>query len=287
MTRDEAIKATKTGAIAACVSAAVTGIAYFIAAANEVERFDDFGFLNDPMLMFDVVLLLVLAFFIYKKSRVASVVILLYFILSKIFLFLETGKIQGVFVSVLFIYFYARAAWGSFVFHKDEKLNNPNYRTTPKWILIGTSALGAVLIGLIGLGTLTMTSVMTPTEVLPGDQLNSAHVESLIETGLVGSVEDIEMFYSTSLKDIKAEGTILLKDKVILYMTPQGGDFQAYEIVFNDIVDVSVVEPGGPLSDAVYKLSGEEENNWMQISLSTERGGDKKFIEIVKARMSK
>jgi len=286
MTREEAIKATRVGAIAACVSAVVTCVAYLIASAKNIDRFDEFGFMNDPFFLIDVVLLLVLALFIYKKSRVASVFILLYFIISKFYMFLETGKIQGLFISALFIYLYARAAWGSFVFHKDEKLNNPNYKGVPKWMIITSSVLGAVFIGLIFLGTLTMTSVMAPTEVLPGDKLNQTHVKTLVETGLVGSTADIELFYSTAMSDIKAEGTILSKDKIIYYFTTEKGEFEAYEMLFEDIVDVSVVEAGGGLSDAIYKFSGEEADNWMQVALSTERDGDKKFISIVKSRMS-
>ena len=107
------LKKIRAGWIAALISAAVTFILMLV-----FIRSGDLGDLFDIWSTFDVILILVLAFGIYKKSRIAATLMLLYFLLSKILIIVETGRPSGLLLSVIFLYFYFQAMVGTFQYHK-------------------------------------------------------------------------------------------------------------------------------------------------------------------------
>ena len=120
----EALKNIRYGYIAALVSAGITVVLNFLQIdAGDVNLF------SDPVVLYDVIIILLLAFGIYKKSRVCAIAMLIYFILGKIFQFQEYAS-YGIdtppstyLVAVVFIYFYFQAVRGTIAFHK---INNEN-----------------------------------------------------------------------------------------------------------------------------------------------------------------
>ena len=120
----EALKNIRYGYIAALVSAGITVVLNFL-------QFDagDVNLFSDPVVLYDVIIILLLAFGIYKKSRVCAITMLIYFILGKIFQFQEYAS-YGIdtppstyLVAVVFIYFYFQAVRGTIAFHKINKKN--------------------------------------------------------------------------------------------------------------------------------------------------------------------
>ncbi len=120
----EALKNIRYGYIAALVSAGITVVLNFL-------QFDagDVNLFSDPVVLYDVIIILLLAFGIYKKSRVCAIAMLIYFILGKIFQFQEYAS-YGIdtppstyLVAVVFIYFYFQAVRGTIAFHKINKKN--------------------------------------------------------------------------------------------------------------------------------------------------------------------
>lgn len=69
----------------------------------------------------DVVLIFGLAFGIYKKSRACAVLMLVYFVVSKILIAIETGSVSGTVLAIIFIYYYAQGIAGTFAYHKLVK----------------------------------------------------------------------------------------------------------------------------------------------------------------------
>lgn len=69
----------------------------------------------------DVVLILGLAYGIYKKSRTCAVAMLVYFIGAKIILFSQTGSASGLALAVVFVYFYFNGILGTFAYHRLKK----------------------------------------------------------------------------------------------------------------------------------------------------------------------
>ena len=120
MNKSEAIRATKNGAIAACISIAMTTIFVVYAIYSDAEG-EYWAFWNDPLMFFDIAVMLVLAFGMYVKSRTASVIMFIYFMASKLIIAIETSTYIGICVTLVFLYFYGKAIQGSFVYHKLEK----------------------------------------------------------------------------------------------------------------------------------------------------------------------
>ncbi len=109
----EILKKIKHGWIAAIISGVMTlGVTLLAINTGALDG------LYDIWSMVDVVLIFLLAFGIYKKSRFAATFMLLYFLLSKIWLIVETGKPSGLFFSLIFLYFYIQATVGTFQYHK-------------------------------------------------------------------------------------------------------------------------------------------------------------------------
>jgi hypothetical protein len=69
----------------------------------------------------DVVLIFALAFGIYKKSRVAATAMFVYFLASKIWIIVETGRPGGLALGIIFLYFYFQAMVGTYQYHKIIK----------------------------------------------------------------------------------------------------------------------------------------------------------------------
>ncbi|MDI1260282.1 hypothetical protein [Aquabacterium sp.] len=112
---DKVLKKIKNAVFAGLLSAAVT-LVFTVIAMNGTSLA---GF--TPWQMIDVVLILGLTFGIHRRSRVCAVAMLGYFIVSKIVIVAETGKFSGGFLSVVFLYYYAQGAIGTFEYQKLRK----------------------------------------------------------------------------------------------------------------------------------------------------------------------
>ena len=71
--------------------------------------------------LLDVVLILGLTFGIYKRSRVCAIVMLVYFVISKIILISEGVKTNGLVTGVIFFYYYWQGVSGTFAYHRYTK----------------------------------------------------------------------------------------------------------------------------------------------------------------------
>ncbi|MCP3940104.1 MAG: OmpA family protein [Desulfobacteraceae bacterium] len=79
------------------------------------------NYMLNPWAIFDVVLLAIFAFFIYKKSRIAATLMFIYFIISKCLLWYDLGKAQGIILTLAFMFFYFNAMRGTFLWHSKYK----------------------------------------------------------------------------------------------------------------------------------------------------------------------
>jgi hypothetical protein len=113
-------KAIRNGGIAAMISAGITaifaGIGFVTSSSNK-----DMAYLLDPWMMVDVVLIVILGIFIFRKSRVASTVMVLYFVVSKAIMWYDMGKAQGLLMSLIFLLYYFTAMRGAYIWHKSYK----------------------------------------------------------------------------------------------------------------------------------------------------------------------
>ena len=132
MNKEEALQATKTGAIVACISGTLTlAVSLFAIWNNSSGRLELW---NDPVIFLDILLIFFLAYGIYKKSLTAAVVMFIYFIFARIFVVIETGQVTGIVLGLVFLYFFGKAAQGAFVLQKIGKAESPDNKVKPKWI---------------------------------------------------------------------------------------------------------------------------------------------------------
>lgn len=148
MDKEKAIKAIKIGAATACFSGILNfAVALYALQSNATGLL---GYWNDPWILIDVILVFILAFWIYKKSRTAAILFFIYFIFAKIYMAIDIGQMPGA-VSILLLYLQGKAIQGTFVFHGIEKQENPNYKPASKLttcVFIFSVGLFFILVGL-------------------------------------------------------------------------------------------------------------------------------------------
>lgn len=112
----DVLKKIRNGWIAALISGCFTLVIALVA----MNGLDITG-LGGPELFIDVVLIFALTYGIYRKSRIAATIMLIYFIFSKIVIWQETGRPNGLLVALIFLYFYTQAMIATFQYHKLTK----------------------------------------------------------------------------------------------------------------------------------------------------------------------
>lgn len=283
MNREQAIKATKQGAIAALISGLITlGITLFAMYTNSSS---DLEIWNDPTNFMDVLFVFICAFGIYHQSRAAAVIVLVYFIISKIIIALSIGRIPGIFLSVIFIYFFARATQGAFVFHRLEKEQNPDYRPAPKWYYYVGIPFGLLLLVFMSIGIMSVVGVIPSTEVLAVDKLPKHQQQTLVYEGIVDESEKIEYFYSQGLVSIMEDGNLLTDRRVISYFMNEQGKMEIYELYLDEISNIELITEGDLFNDNLYQVNGFEQDDWLQIYLSSESEGDKDFVNALRSKL--
>lgn len=284
MDKKEAVKATRNGAIAALISATFTVAIVLIAIASDSGG--KLALWNDPWNFLDVILILGCAYGMYRKSRTAALLIFFYFIVSKIFIFMETQSFRGIGMALIFLYFYGKAAQGAFVYHKLEKAENPDYQAATKWTYILGVPFVLVATVLIAFAMMSITGITPSTRVQSAGEIKSDDIATLVNHGIVSSGDKVEYFYSQGLSSVLESGNILTDDRVILYFTDENAELQIYEIFVNEITDVSMETQGDSFSDSVYKISTENPERWLKLFLSVEQKGDRKFVEALQRKVS-
>ncbi|MDT3306290.1 MULTISPECIES: hypothetical protein [unclassified Shewanella] len=120
-TQEQCLSAIKNGWIVTLISLSITLVFSTIGFFTQTEN-ATLNYFLDPFLMIDVVLMAVMAFFIYRKSRIAATLMLFYFVLSKILQWSDLGNVQGLPLAIVFMFFYFNAMRATFVWHSKYKI---------------------------------------------------------------------------------------------------------------------------------------------------------------------
>ena len=283
MTKDLALRAAKNGAIAALISGGFTLALFVFATATDAEG--NFGLWNDPLIVLDIVIIFVCAIGMFRRSRAAAISMTIYWILGKIYMFLETGAATGMLLSVVFLYYFAKAIQGTFAYHRIMKAEDPDYRAAPRWYYFVGIPIISLFFLLFLIGTLSMTDYIPSTEVVAGSNVSLEDRDALVTSGALYDDETIELFYSYGLLSVLEGGNILTDRAVVTYYVDENDQFIVYEYEFNQIESVQLYSEGDFLNDAIYKINSFGEDNWFTIELSVEAGGDVRFIELLNEKI--
>lgn len=284
MDKNQAITATRNGAIAALVSAGLT--AFIVTMAILSDAGGKLSVFNDAVNYIDVALILLLSFGMYRKSRVASIVMVVYFVVAKIILATETGSYSGIVVSLIFIYFFARAVQGAFVYHKLEKAENPEYKPAGKWMYFLGIPTALVFVVFLGFALLSTVGVIPSTRVQSAGEIPASDIASLLDEGVIYSDDQVRYFYSQGLTSVLESGNILTQDRVIFYYLDEAEGMLVYEIPVNEITEVTLEQQGDMTNDSVYKVSTADPDKWIKLFLSVEQKGDQKFVSALRSQVA-
>lgn len=276
MTKDEAMSATRNGAIAACVSGVLTIAVVAMAISTDAEG--TLAIFNNPMNLFDAALILICAFGMYKHSRTAAIGIFLYFIAAKAVIAVDTGQASGIVMALIFLYFYGKAIQGAFAYHRLEREADAEYRAMSKkgTALLGVGAMAAVL--LVAFALFSTFGVVPSTRVLAGAEVSDANMRLLREKGILASNDQVEFFYAQGLTSVLESGNILTTSHVILYFMEENGEISTYAIPLDEVTAVELEDPGSLISDSVYIVRTAIPDTWIKLFLSVEQKGDQKFV---------
>jgi hypothetical protein len=112
---EDIAKDIRNGVIAGCISGGLTLIVTLMTmGSTEIMGLSVWS-------LIDVALIFGLTFGIYRKSRVAAILMLVYFVISKILQIADTGKASGLLLAIAFVYCYARAVMATFRYHDLKK----------------------------------------------------------------------------------------------------------------------------------------------------------------------
>lgn len=113
-TLEGARKATLYGVWAAGFSAVVTGLAatYAVTSGNKA-----FGSI-DAWAYVDAVIFAAIAFGIFREKRWVAVFGLAFFLLEKVFQFVDSGQLRGAWMAVILVLCYCAAVRGTYALHK-------------------------------------------------------------------------------------------------------------------------------------------------------------------------
>jgi hypothetical protein len=264
----------RRGAAVALVTALLGLFVVSVAMASEATGF--WSFWNDPWGLVEVALTLVLAFGIWRRSRVAAGVIIVHFIACRAYLWttLKTPGPLGILLACVIFAFYWNALRGTIAYHRLRRAAEAGYRTFRNWhlvIWIPAGALGFIILGL------SIFSIFTPSiAVLEGGSLKQADEAFLREQEIVEPDELILLFYSAGVFSIKEDGNLLTDRRVISYET-YAGELIVYAAAFDEIEEILIDGKGSTFSDTVIRvvrIDGEE----FLLYLTVEDDGDERFI---------
>lgn len=282
MDRIEARKHIRNGAIAAFISGLMTSLMVLVAMSSDDT--DSLKLFNDPAMLVDIVLIFLLACGVFFKSRAAAVAMLIYFIISKIVITVEQGAPSGLIVGLIFIYFFFQAVRGTFTYHRLEKLENPEYKSTSKWAYFLGIPFMIVFALLMLVGGLSMTGILPSTKILTGRELTATNRIDLIESNLIYKDETVIYFYSNGLASILEEGVFLTEDRVHYFVTENTGEIFSYPIELTMVSKITLLSQGDSFEPSIYRIDTEDPEVWAQVPLSIEGNLDKDFIRALKRR---
>ena len=120
---------------------------------------------------------------------------------------------------------------------------------------------------------------------MSGSKMLKKDLLVLIENKIIEPNEEIKYFYSDGLLSILEARNILTHRRVIRYAQDAASELQIYEMFFDDIANIKLIEQGNYITNSIYEVRGFGKDAWMRLALSPENRGDVKFIEALRNKI--
>jgi len=285
MSITEAKKACTWAGWAAVVSAGLTF--FVVTAALFLPGVEDLATWADPFIYIDVLFLGIVSIAMFRCSRTAAILLLLHRILNQIVVLSEASGMDSareVLTGFALIALFSYAIYGSFMYHKLRKEEDPTYKPVKKVVAVVLASVfgGIVLViggGLVLLGALATMQIIPETAVVPGDRMTEENMALLHNHGLIEPDERLEYLYSGGVVSILEDGQFLTDRRAVVYWM-EGDGVYYQDIPYEQIRNIEV-----SYSDNAFDLTMMElyltESHEPDIFLwaSTEQGLDSAFVD--------
>ena len=238
----------------------------------------------DSELFYDVVIFAILAIGIYHKSRVSAILALSYYVVARILLYTDTGKVSGIVWVVIITVLLAQAAFSTFKYHRIRKEFNPEYKATSKLTWWLATPINVVLAFLLLFIVMTESGVWVPAALVKEDSLSNSHLETLRQNDILNEGERIELFFSEGLTSILEGGNIVTDLRVISYETLDE-ELYVYSAPFSEISFVGIEEKGTNLTFSQIYVETYDGQGFYLLA-PHEEAEDEQFVEAIKAKAS-
>jgi hypothetical protein len=165
-----------------------------------------------------------------------------------------------------------------------KKAETETARRMPR-LLQWAGVPAAVLVCLIAGLVILAGSGATPSDrVLAGDNIPRQQYEALVDEQIIGPDEAVEYFYSEGILSVLEGGSVLTDRRLVVY-EQNDGVIDVYELYFDDISAVELVQQGDLLQFSIYRVLSADEETWLHLWLPHEFGDDKTFVAAVEAKL--
>lgn len=118
-------KKIKSAWIAGTISISLTALLTVLSlTVTDILGLDFYAFI-------DIILMIIFTFGIYKKSRTCAILMFLLFSANKVITWIDSGSLQGIFLSVVFFVLYFRGIIGTFQYHRFIKASTHSLPSSP------------------------------------------------------------------------------------------------------------------------------------------------------------
>lgn len=282
--KELAIKNMRAGVIAGLVIFGISLGKFLIAQFTDTAH-PSFEGLNDPWATADLVFLFILIWGVTRYSRASAIILFLYYSLSTIIQFLDTGSFFGLGIASIFLFLFARAIKGTFDYQKLKKTENPEYKSTKKWMWFVGVPVTLILVFILTLGTLAHYEITPASYVKSIQDITDKDLTALRELNLIDESSQVFAYYSDGLFS-RREGGVFMTDSEIVVYAEIDGETYYDNLLFDQIDWVKQLSSGNEYEDAIYQVAGRERFKGFQFALSIENNGHNVFIQKLKNKIS-
>jgi len=283
MTKEEVLEAIKVGVIVAILTAALTAIITTYALYQNIDD-GSFRLFNDWVSYLDVVMVLILAFYLNRKSRFAAIFLTLFFILNKVVIFKASSiNAISIIVALVILYIFVKSTYATFAFHRIEKQENPDYKKPSKKLLYIFSPIILIIIIVLGFGISADSGSL---EILKSKEISKSQIIELKKAEIILPSDKIDFLYSYGF-DLLESGVALTPNSLIIFYTEEGQKTEVYRLNLSIITEIRLKEQGDYFNDSVYEILTNKDDSWLPIYLSTSLDRDKQFVKKIQDYISK
>ena len=142
--------------------------------------------------------------------------------------------------------------------------------------------LALVVVAAYGFGFLIETGYAPSDRVQTHEEIGDKHMQVLLDEGIIGKDEHIQHFYSEGLLSVREGGSILTDSRVIAY-AEWDDEIEIFDLTFDEVESIEKIQEGTTLDYAVYVVSGESEDDYLELWLPHEYGDADRFVTALKA----